>query len=234
MENKRSKIRLLNSLAEIDPAEWDAVANPAGEQYDPFLSWAFLDALETSSAATPDTGWTPCHVVIDDAHGVAQGVMPLYAKTHSRGEFVFDYAWADAYHRAGGDYYPKLLGAVPFTPVTGRRLLVRPDADPDALEQALISAAVELAAQNDLSSLHLNFITPETAKRLESFGLLVRTDQQFHWENQNYVDFDDFLAQLSSAKRKNLRKERKKAQDGLKFKHLTGAAITEAHWDAFY
>ena len=234
MEDKRSNIRLLHSLADISPAEWDAVANPNTYPYDPFLSWAFLDALETSAAATPETGWTPCHLVIDDADGVALGVMPLYAKTHSQGEFVFDYAWADAYHRAGGDYYPKLLGAVPFTPVTGRRILIRPDADAASVEQALINAAVELAAQNDLSSLHLNFVTPEASKRYESLGLLIRTDQQFHWENQDYADFDGFLAQLSSAKRKNLRKERKKAQDGLQFKHLTGTAITEAHWDAFY
>jgi len=160
--------------------------------------------------------------------------MPLYAKTNSQGEFVFDHNWADAYMRAGGSYYPKLLSAVPFTPVTGRRQLIAPGADQARIGTALMSGAVQLAEQNHFSSLHINFIRPEDATRLDEEGLLIRTDQQFHWINNGYCTFDDFLSELSSAKRKNLRKERAKAQADLKFVHLTGKDITEDHWDAFY
>ena len=234
MDDTTFKARIITSLSEVSEAAWDRVANPSGVAYDPFLSWAFLEALESSGAARPETGWSPCHVLIEGPDDELLAAMPLYAKTHSQGEFVFDHSWADAYERAGGQYFPKLLSAVPFTPVTGRRCLVPEGPDRTRLQNALVSAAIQVAAQNDFSSLHVNFISEETAAQLGEFGLLIRTDQQFHWQNDGYEDFDGFLAALSSAKRKNLRKERAKAQAGLTFKHLTGDAIEAHQWDAFF
>mgnify|MGYP000008479184 FL=1 len=234
MDDTALKLSFASAMAEVDPDEWNAVANPPGLRFDPFLKWEFLDALETSGAATPNTGWMPRHALIRDASGRLKAAMPLYGKSHSRGEFVFDHSWADAFENAGGAYYPKLLSAVPFTPVTGRRLLVRPGPDETRLQTALLSGAIQLAEQNGLSSLHINFATPEEAGMLSKTGLLLRTDQQFHWQNRGYGSFDDFLGDLSSAKRKNLRKERKKAQEGLVFLHLRGDEITEEHLDAFY
>ena len=234
MDEPRLEIRLIHSLNEVSADEWNAVANPPSEIYDPFLSWQFLQAMEESGAASPATGWAPHHIIIEQAGRGLCGAMPLYLKSHSQGEFVFDHSWADAYERAGGDYYPKLLSAVPFTPVTGRRRLVRPGPDAAQIADALLGAAVKIAADNGISSLHINFLTGEDALRLEAAGLLVRTDQQFHWHNDGYESFDDFLAVLSSSKRKNLRKERQRAQEGLTFHHITGDAITEDHWDVFY
>jgi len=234
MDETVFKARIVTSLQEIDPAVWNAVANPDGLPFDPFLSWDFLEALEASGAAIPETGWSPCHVVIEDPSNSIIAAMPLYAKTHSQGEFVFDHSWAEAYERAGGQYFPKLLSAVPFTPVTGRRLLVKPGPDQIRLSNALVSAAIQIAAQNDFSSLHVNFIDPNQAHDLDELGLMIRNDQQFHWRNDGYESFDDFLGALSSSKRKNLRKERAKAQGGLTFKHLSGAEINEQHWDAFF
>lgn len=234
MDEARLEIRLIRSLSEIGAEDWNAVANPPGEPYDPFLSWQFLQALEESGAAAPETGWAPHHILVEEIGRGLVGAMPLYLKSHSQGEFVFDHSWADAYERAGGHYYPKLLSAVPFTPVTGRRRLVKPGPDAQRIGDALLGAAVKIAADNDISSLHINFLPPEEALRLEAAGLLIRTDQQFHWHNEGYESFDDFLAALSSSKRKNLRKERQKAQDGLVFRHVTGADITEDHWDVFY
>lgn len=234
MDDMTTRIRLLTTLSEVAETQWDAVANPPGLPYDPFLSWAFLEAMESSGAATPETGWTPCHLIAEDPTGQVRAAMPLYAKTHSQGEFVFDHAWADAYYRAGGEYYPKLLNAVPFSPVTGRRLLVPPGPDSQKLQQALLLGAIQVAEQNEFSSLHLNFISADAADALQQDGLMIRTDQQFHWHNNGYESFDAFLADLSSAKRKNLRKERAKAQTGLEFLHLTGADIKEHHWDSFY
>ncbi|WP_084418560.1 GNAT family N-acetyltransferase [Henriciella litoralis] len=235
MDDAHFKIRLVHGLNEVDPDAWNALANPPGLEFDPFLSWEFLEAMESSGAATPHTGWSPHHLLIEWADQGLVGAMPLYLKTHSQGEFVFDHSWADAYERAGGHYYPKLLSAVPFTPVTGRRRLVRPGAPDDArISNALLAGAIQIAQQNDISSLHINFIEREDAADMDEAGLLIRTDQQFHWHNDGYESFDDFLAVLSSSKRKNLRKERAKAQEGLTFEHITGADITEAHWDAFY
>lgn len=234
MDDTRLEIRLVKSLDEIEASDWNAVANPESESYDPFLSWEFLQAMEESGVASPETGWAPHHIIVEKAGQGLCGAMPLYLKSHSQGEFVFDHSWADAYERAGGHYYPKLLSAVPFTPVTGRRRLVRPGPDATQISDALLGAAVKIAADNDISSLHINFLTGEDALRLEAAGLLVRTDQQFHWHNDGYESFDDFLAVLSSSKRKNLRKERLKAQEGLTFRHLTGDEITEDHWDVFY
>lgn len=234
MDDTTFKARIMTSLSDVTAEAWNRVANPPGLAHDPFLSWEFLEALETSGAARPETGWSPCHIVIEGPGDEVLAAMPLYAKTHSQGEFVFDHSWADAYERAGGQYFPKLLAAVPFTPVTGRRFLVPPGPDQYRLENALLSAAIQVAAQNDFSSLHINFLAADAAERMAETGLLVRNDQQFHWQNDGYSDFPDFLAALSSAKRKNLRKERAKAQAGLTFKHLTGDAITEDHWDAFF
>ncbi|MEO9969603.1 MAG: GNAT family N-acetyltransferase [Hyphomonadaceae bacterium] len=227
-------VKVHTELRAIDETAWDQVANPAGARYDPFLSWAFLEAMESTGAATPQTGWSPCHLTLESEDGPLLGAMPLYAKTHSRGEFVFDHSWAGALENAGGQYYPKLLSGVPFTPVTGRRLLVPDGPDAHDYKLALVSTALQLARENEFSSLHINFVEATEADTLSEAGLLHRIDQQFRWQNDGYSDFDDFLARLSSAKRKNLRKERKKAQSGLDFKHLTGDAITEADWDQFF
>ncbi|MCR9194583.1 MAG: GNAT family N-acetyltransferase [Hyphomonas sp.] len=226
--------RIASEMQDIAPEAWNAVANPVGAPFDPFLTWEFLEALEASGAAVPETGWSPCHIVIEDPNKTILAAMPMYAKTHSQGEFVFDHSWADAYQRAGGDYFPKLLAAVPFTPVTGRRLLTKPGPDQLRLANALVSAAIQIAAQNDFSSLHINFVEPGQAEQLKELGLLIRNDQQFHWRNDGYKDFGDFLEALSSSKRKNLRKERAKAQSGLTFQHLTGDDIKAHHWDAFF
>ena len=234
MDDTALKITIVPALAEVSSDEWNAVANPPGARYDPFLTWEFLEAMESSGAATPRTGWVPRHLLIRGDDGRLRAAMPLYAKMHSRGEFVFDHSWAEAFERAGGSYYPKLLAAVPFTPVTGRRRLVPPGPDEAQLKAALLAGAIQLAEENDLSSLHINFIDHDDADVLENTGLLSRTDQQFRWENDGYENFDGFLGALSSAKRKNLRKERAKAQEGVEFVHLTGDAITEDHLDHFF
>jgi uncharacterized protein len=220
-------------LADVDGNAWNAIANPPGERYDPFLDWDFLEAAESSGCAAPDAGWTPHHILAHDAAGRLVGAAPLYVKMHSRGEFVFDHAWADALHRAGGRYYPKLLCAVPFTPVTGRRLLA---AGPHAaaIQRALAGAAIEVAQQIRASSVHFNFLDEPAWQKLGHSGILLREDQQFHWINRGYKTFDDFLAALSSRKRKTIRRERRDAQDGLDIIRVTGADITEAHWDAFF
>ena len=234
MDETVFKARVISGLNEVEPETWNRLANPTGFPFDPFLTWEFLEALESSGAARPETGWSPCHVLVEGPGDEVLAAMPLYAKTHSQGEFVFDHSWADAYERAGGQYFPKLLCAVPFTPVTGRRFLITPGPDQERLQNALLSAGLQIAAQNDFSSLHINFIEPDFAKQMGATGLLIRTDQQFHWQNDGYEDFADFLGALSSAKRKNLRKERAKAQAGLTFKRLTGDAIEDHHWDAFF
>ncbi|MEQ8559319.1 MAG: GNAT family N-acetyltransferase [Henriciella sp.] len=234
MDETSFQIRLIHGLADVAPQDWNAVANPPGYPDDPFLSWEFLEALESTGCAVPEYGWAAHHLLLEAPGRGLIGAMPLYLKGHSQGEFVFDHSWADAYERAGGHYYPKLLSAVPFTPVTGRRRLVKPGPDEARIASALLAAAVRVGDNNNLSSLHVNFVTEDEAAAMQDAGLMIRTDQQFHWHNHNYQSFDDFLAELSSAKRKNLRKERRKAQEGLTFRHITGDDITEAHWDAFY
>ena len=234
MDDTSIRLSVANGLASVDPQAWNAVANPPGERYDPFLSWEFLETLESTGAATPRTGWSPHHLLIEGPGGALRAAMPLYAKTHSRGEFVFDYSWADAFERAGGSYYPKLLSAVPFTPVTGRRRLVPRGPDELQLKAALLAGAVQIASDNELSSFHLNFVEENERIALDQAGMLIRLDQQFHWQDEGYGDFHGFLSALSSAKRKNLRKERAKAQNGLTFQHLRGSEITEADWDCFF
>jgi len=211
----------------VSAADWDACA---GED-NPFTRHAFITAVEDSGSAAPRTGWAARHIVIDDAHGRPAAILPAYLKSHSQGEYVFDHAWADAFARAGGDYYPKLQISVPFTPATGPRLLLR---DP-LLAPALLLAAETLCRQNGLSSAHATFIEPDKLAPFEIAGWLIREDQQFHWENAGYACFDDFLGALASRKRKAIRKERAAAlEDGITVEHLTGADITEAHWDVFW
>ncbi|MBK1634918.1 GNAT family N-acetyltransferase [Rhodovulum adriaticum] len=231
------EIEVLSSLSQIAAADWDACACPevaqGGPPDDPFTTHRFLKALEDSGSVGVGTGWEP-HYLTARQGGVLIGVAPLYAKSHSQGEYIFDHGWADAYERAGGRYYPKLQIAVPFTPVTGRRLLVRPGHE-TAGQAALVQGAVQLAAENGLSSLHVTFCTGEEARAGARMGLLPRASQQFHWENRGYADFDGFLADLSSRKRKNIRKESTTAQAfGGTIRQVTGAAITPAHWDAMW
>src|SRR3954470_17380071 len=216
--------RVANGVAAFDAEGWDRCAG-AGN---PFLTHAFLSALEESGSATGRTGWQPVPVAIDGEDSRPAAVMPAYVKSHSLGEYVFDHGWADAYERAGGAYYPKLQIAVPFTPVPGRRLLAR---DP-ALAPALIAAAEQVVEANRLSSAHATFILPEEVALFERAGWMIRADSQFHWMNEGYAGFDDFLAPLASRKRKTIRKERALATAGLEIVHLTGARIEEAHWDA--
>jgi len=227
-------VNVLSKIGEVSPAAWDACA---GTDH-PFTRHAFLSALEDSGSANADSGWNPRHVVIEDGLGGLVAAAPLYLKTHSYGEYVFDWGWAEAYDRAGGSYYPKLQCAVPFTPATGPRLLVtaeRPEDERVALADALASAMVQLAEKMKLSSLHVTFPTAEEAQRLCTLGMMQRTGQQYHWENRDYTSFDDFLAQLTSRKRKQIKKERCCITDnGLTVRTLRGADIEERHWDAFY
>lgn len=228
--------KVASRIAEIAAADWDACANPDPAAHNPFLSHAFLNVLEASGCVGDRrTGWLPHHIALTDAAGGIAACMPCYVKLHSAGEYVFDYAWAEAYERAGGTYYPKLQAAVPFTPVPGRRLLVRPGPDEDRRQRLLAAAAVEAARRLGVSSLHLTFLTEHEWQALGAQGFLRRTDQQFHWRNEGYAAFDDFLARLSSRKRKTVRKERAEAlSHGLTIERISGSAITEAHWDAFF
>lgn len=288
VENSTAMVRVVPRIGDIAAADWDACANPetdpastadtdntdtgdtadtgdttdsgpAPHQYDPFVSHAFLSALEDSRSASPATGWAARHLILetaqDNTEGRAQdsaksqdstkrkvlGCMPCYLKSHSQGEYIFDHGWADAYQRAGGRYYPKLQSAVPFTPVPGRRLLTRPGAHEAEIRKLLARAAIDLARRLDASSLHITFASESEWSQLgcsssrDDMGLLQRTGSQFHWQNEGYGTFDDFLASLASRKRKVLRKERGTAlQGGLTIRHLTGADIKEHHWDRFF
>ena len=223
-------VRTLRRIDDLSSEAWDACAGPD----DPFTSHAFLSILERSGSTGASTGWTPRHLVLESANGIVLGCAPLYLKNHSFGEYVFDWSWAQAYERTGRAYYPKLQCAVPFTPVTGRRLLVRPGA-PAGTERLLAEAMIEVARRLDVSSLHVTFPTESEARSLAAAGFLPRLGQQYHWLNRGYRDFDDFLADLSSRKRKAIRKERERvAQSGLAIRTLTGDAIEPHHWDSFY
>jgi predicted N-acyltransferase len=255
-------VRIARSMSEIDPQGWDACANPPAdselqdpeslleaiesksegpdsksqkERFNPFISHAFLNALETSGSATAKTGWTPLHVVVEDAAKKIQACAPCYAKSHSMGEYVFDYAWADAYERAGGRYYPKLQVCVPFTPVPGRRLLVAPGPQAEKARAYLIGGLRALRDKTGASSIHVTFPTRRECEALGRDGMLERTNKQFHFFNDGYKTFDDFLAALSSRKRKTIRRERRDAlANGIEVELVTGEAIGEQHWDAFY
>ncbi len=221
-------------IADIGKAAWDQCASPSDYAANPFISYDFLDALEVTGCAIEQTGWGPTHLALSDETGQAAAVMPLYLKTHSRGEYVFDQAWADAYERAGGRYYPKLLCAAPFSPVTGPRLMARPDVDRTQAQRLLLGGALTLCERLGASGVNVTFPTEGEWTLLGAEGLLQRQDQQYHWHNRGYGTFDDFLADLSSGRRKTIRRERRDALAQVEAVALTGGDLKEEHWDAFF
>lgn len=224
-------VKIVEKLSQLSAVDWDACAGSDN----PFVSYAFLSALEDSGSATSETGWQPHHLAIGVEDGRLLGVVPMYLKSHSQGEYVFDWGWADAYERAGGRYYPKLQAASPFSPVTGPRILARPGDDVDAIRATLIAGMIDTVKQYNLSSVNVTFVHEADARRLEAAGFLIRHGHQFHWQNQGYDTFDDFLGNLSSRKRKNIRKERKAIADaGVRFDTLVGDDIKPHHWDEFH
>jgi predicted N-acyltransferase len=229
MDDQKLTAETVRDITAVSADDWDRLAGSAN----PFVSHAFLAALESGGAVGGDSGWDPFHIIVRDGNGRLAAAMPLYVKHHSYGEYVFDHSWANAFERAGGRYYPKLLSAIPFTPVTGPRLLAQ-DASA-ALKCALADAVLALVQQYQISSAHINFVAPSDAQLLQQQGWLVRQGLQFHWHNANYADFDAFLASLSSRKRKNIRKERAGVMAaGVTMRQLTGDAISPDHIDAFY
>ena len=237
MDQAQIEIQLLPSLSQIAAAEWDACACPeaegGGRPDDPFTTHRFLKALEDSGSVGRGTGWQPQYLTAY-LDGMLIAAAPMYVKSHSQGEYIFDHSWAHAYERAGGRYYPKLQIAVPFTPATGRRFLVRPGYEGIG-QSALVQGAVQLAADNGLSSLHVTFCTEAEAEAGAAMGLMARSSQQFHWLNDGYADFEAFLAGLSSRKRKTIRKERRQANEfGGTVHLLTGDDLQPEHWDAFW
>jgi predicted N-acyltransferase len=226
-------VKTVSSLADIPAAAWDRLANPDPATHNPFVSHAFLRTLEAAGTVGGRSGWQPQHLIIEDG-GALSGAMPLYIKTHSQGEYVFDHGWADAFERAGGNYYPKLQAAVPFTPVPGRRFLVPAGDGCEAAEKLLAQAAIEVAKALDVSSLHATFLTEGEWRRNAASGYLQRIGQQYHWHNQGVGSFDDFLASLASRKRKTVKRERAGALDGITIEWVSGSDLTEAHWDAFF
>jgi len=244
------RIVAVNAIGEVPAAAWDACANPADSRcpatsaaqsslqdisHNPFLSHAFLSALEASKSVGSRAGWQVQHVLVQAADGTLLAAAPCYLKSHSRGEYVFDHGWAEAYAHAGGNYYPKLQVAVPFTPATGRRLLVRPGSLAGSARQALVGGLVELCRVDGASGVHITFATEDEYRFLGGLGFLQRTDQQFHWENAGYGSFDDFLGALASRKRKTIRREREHAlKNGIDVHWLTGSDLTEDVWDHFF
>jgi len=219
-------VRIGDSMGELPAAEWDALSCGAN----PFVTHAFLSTMEDSGSVGGRSGWQPLPFTVAGADGKLAAALPVYVKSHSQGEYVFDHSWADAWHRAGGHYYPKLQISAPFTPATGPRVLTQDT----ALAVPLLRAAEQFCEANGLSSAHATFIEPAQQPLFEAAGWMIRNDIQFHWENRGYSDFDEFLAALSSAKRKNLRKERANAQQGVEIRPLTGDDIKPEHWDAFW
>ena len=237
MSQHEVEINVVPAIAQIGQVDWDACACPevadGGRPNDPFTTYRFLRALEDSGSVGPGTGWQPQYLAAK-IQGRVIAVAPLYVKSHSQGEYIFDQNWAHAYEQAGGRYYPKLQIAVPHTPATGRRFLVHPDFA-EAGFSALVQGAIQLASENKVSSVHATFCTKEEAILGEKLGLMSRATQQFHWLNNDYADFDGFLADLSSRKRKNIRKERAQAQSfGGDIVTLRGDQIEAEHWDAFW
>ena len=231
-----------SDIAQIGAAQWDACANPpdlsehaaAGERFNPFISHAFLLALEQSGSVGGRSGWAPAHVLVEDEAGRLVAAAPTYVKSHSQGEYVFDHGWAQAYAQAGGRYYPKLQVAVPFTPVTGRRLLVAASAPTEA-RSTLIAGLRGLCKAINASSIHVTFANGGDREALSGAGFFPRTGEQFHFANPGYRDFEEFLGALSSRKRKNIKRERKEALGGdIAIERVTGAAIRSEHWDAFF
>jgi uncharacterized protein len=261
MTDLEFRIRIVQSLAEVSAEAWNSCARYAagtsvkakhevkltsedsgspelstrGQAGNPFVVHEFLSSLEESGSIGGRTGWQPHHILAENATGTLLGAAPCYAKSHSRGEYVFDHGWAEAFERAGGNYYPKLQIAVPFTPVTGQRLFAFPGRLEDAVRGGLADAVAEITTANELSSAHVTFLTEREWRLLGQRGFLQRTDQQFHWENAGYADFEDFLNRLASRKRKTIRRERKEALSAAIDVHwLTGADLTEGVWDAFF
>lgn len=225
-----TRLRRITTLAGIDTHAWNALARD-----NPFLKHEFLIALERSGCVGGRTGWQPTHLLVEDAAGSLLGALPLYLKYDSRGEFVFDWGWADAYERSGRAYYPKLVSSVPFTPATGARVLVAPGADESAVAKCLLGAARELAAQLGASSLHVLFPVDAQRPLFERAGLVARKSCQFHWHNRGYASFDEFLSTFASAKRKKARRERRRIEEAqIGFEHLAGDEPTRAEWDAIY
>ncbi|MBP2549404.1 putative N-acyltransferase [Neorhizobium galegae] len=231
-------LRVEKSFTAISPDSWSQLSGTrrgGDTPYNPFLSHAYLSSLEDSGSATAKTGWLGHHLLMEDADGRLIGAVPGYLKNHSQGEYVFDHGWADAFERAGGAYYPKLQCAIPFTPATGPRLLVREGDDPESLRQTLAAGLAEVTRQLGISSAHVTFLRESELPAFEEAGFLHRMDQQFHFINDGYENHEAFLARLSSSKRKNLRKERRAAiENGIEIDWLTGKDLTEAIWDQFF
>ena len=234
MSALRAEVSVHRRIGEIGEAAWGACTSAEDYAANPFVSFDFLDALEESGCATERSGWGPCHLLLRDQAGAPAAAMPLYRKSHSRGEYVFDQAWADAYERAGGQYYPKLQSCSPFSPVTGPRLLVRPGIDRKQAQSTLLAAAVTLCERTGVSGVNVTFPTQAEWRLMGDQGLLQRQDQQYHWFNNGYDAFDDFLAALSSNRRKTIRRERRDALAAVEVVALTGADLREEHWDAFF
>ena len=230
------RLRVCGALADVPASAWDACANPPDCAYNPFISHAFLKACETSGSVGANAGWQSAHVLLEDAGGALLACAPAYLKSHSQGEYVFDHGFAEALERAGGRYYPKLQVAAPFTPVTGRRLLTRPGPQEEAARAALIGGLRALRQQTGASSIHVTFPPSEEWEALTAAGFLPRTGEQFHFFNERYADFEAFLGALASRKRKAIRRERKAAleDNGVSIEWVTGADLTEGHWDAFF
>jgi len=233
-------LETISTLDDISGSEWNACASsnsadPNPKPENPFVSHQFLHALEVSGSACAKTGWYAQHLILRDPCGQTRAVVPAYLKSHSRGEYVFDHAWAEAFERAGGNYYPKLQVSIPFTPATGPRLLIRPGNNQAAVYQALDHGLRALCARQQLSSAHITFMTQDQSQAMGDLGWLQRTDTQFHWQNHDYQCFDDFLVTLSSRKRKNIRKERQAVENlSFSFELLSGDDIKEHHWDRFF
>ncbi len=230
----KAAVQINRRVSEIGREAWEACAGNPEYRANPFMSFDFLDIVEASGCAVERSGWGPQHLAVEDEDGRIAAVMPLYLKSHSQGEYVFDHAWADAYERAGGQYYPKLISAAPFTPATGPRLLVRPDVDRQEAWRILLGGALAVCERYEASSLHVNFPTAAEWAWMGEQGLSLRQGQQYHWENRGYSSFEDFLGALSSGRRKTIRRERRDAQSEVEIFALTGGEITEDHWDAFF
>jgi uncharacterized protein len=230
----RAEIQVHTAITEIGREAWNACNGAADYGDNPFTGFDFLHSLEESGCVSPRTGWAPHHLSVRDEAGEVVGVMPLYLKSHSQGEYVFDHAWANAYEQAGGQYYPKLQCAVPFSPVTGPRLLVREGTSREEAQAVLLAGARTLCQRTGASSLHVTFPLEAEWRTMGEQGLLLRQDQQYHWENAGYASFEDFLAALSSSRRKTIRRERRDAQADLEIVAVSGAELTEEHWDAFF
>jgi predicted N-acyltransferase len=230
-DSEQVTLRVETDITAIRAADWDACAGPDN----PFVSHAFLSALEESGSAKSRTGWLPQHLIMEGPDRHILGVVPAYVKSHSSGEYVFDHGWAQAIERAGGRYYPKLQVSVPFTPATGPRLLVAPGGDADAVRRTLVAGLTAVAENRGLSSVHATFLLPDDRAAFEDAGWLIRYGSQYHWTNDGYATFDDFLSALSSRKRKDIRKERQQiAASDIEMVTLTGGDLKPEHWDVFY